>query len=108
MGREVKKKRKVVRSYVRVMTVLSPEIQAWFVDSGIDKQAISECTAHCWLGELGWKYGNRRMGCISMAMNMKTWWNINVHLLSDSGKMKGASTFGVMYAQFLVRIGTNS
>ena len=33
-----------------------------------------------------------------MAMNVKTWWNINVHLLSDSGKIKGTSTFGMTMA----------
>ena len=42
--------------------VLSPEIQAWFVDSGIDKQAISECTAHHWLQHLSWCYGAMRNG----------------------------------------------
>lgn len=42
--------------------VSSPEIQARFVDSGIDKQAISERTAHRWLGELGWKYGKQKNG----------------------------------------------
>ena len=45
-----------------INVVLSPEIQAQFVDSGIDKQAISKCTAHHWLGELGWKYGKQKNG----------------------------------------------
>ena len=42
--------------------ISSPEIQARFVDSGIDKKAISERTAHRWLGELGWKYGKQKNG----------------------------------------------
>jgi hypothetical protein len=37
-------------------------MQAQFVQSGIDKQSISECTAHHWMEKLGWKYGKQKNG----------------------------------------------
>jgi hypothetical protein len=45
-----------------INVISSLEIQARFVDSGIDKEVISERTAHRWLGELGWKYGKQKNG----------------------------------------------
>jgi hypothetical protein len=42
--------------------VSSDEMQAQFVQSGIDKQSISEHTAHRWMEKLGWKYGKQKNG----------------------------------------------
>lgn len=42
--------------------VSSPEMQARFVRSGIDRPSISLRTAHRWLAKLGWQYGKQRNG----------------------------------------------
>jgi hypothetical protein len=47
---------------VLIDIVSSPDMQARFVSSGIDRPSVSEHTAHRWLAKLGWQYGKQRNG----------------------------------------------
>ena len=43
-----------------VKVIASPKLQDRFKLVGIEKPSISECTAHHWLGSLGWRYGRQQ------------------------------------------------
>ena len=43
-----------------VDVIASLEMQERFWQAGINKPSISERTAHCWLGKLGWQYGRHQ------------------------------------------------
>lgn len=45
-----------------VQVVSSPNMQAHFVEAGIQKSSISESTARRWLSNLGWRYGRHQNG----------------------------------------------
>jgi hypothetical protein len=45
-----------------VEVIASPKMQDRFKLAGIEKPTISECTAHRWLGRLGWRYVLRSVG----------------------------------------------
>ncbi|KAH8981324.1 hypothetical protein EDB92DRAFT_1820280 [Lactarius akahatsu] len=43
-----------------VNVIASPKMQEQLKQAGVNKPFISECTAHHWLGSLGWRYGKQQ------------------------------------------------
>ena len=80
---------------VLINIISSPEMQVWFWDLGIDRPSISECTAHCWLVELGWQYGKKQNG-MYIDRHEHEDMNTDVDLLINFNNTRGISIFGIM------------